>query len=68
MPMADDVIHDGEVEQAEDNQLHPGIRSYVTTDAEFLMHVQRGIASAKTGPNRDFTAIDTEILRSLLAS
>jgi len=65
--MADNATHDHTVEQAEDRQIHPSIRSYVTTDADFRAHVQRGISSAKAGSNRDFTAIDAEILRSLLA-
>jgi hypothetical protein len=65
--MTDRVIHhDGEAEQSEDRQIHPGIRSYVISDAEFRAAVQRGIDSAKAGPNRDFSTIDAEIRRSLL--
>jgi hypothetical protein len=38
----------------------------VISDAEFRAAVQRGIDSAKAGPNRDFSTIDAEIRRSLL--
>jgi hypothetical protein len=33
--MADNAPYDGDVEQAEDSQLHPDIRSYVTTKSPF---------------------------------
>ena len=65
--MSTQAIHDDEVELAEDAQMHPRMRSYVTTDAEFRAHVQRGLASGEIGPNRDFATIDTEIRKSLLA-
>ena len=52
-------------EQANEEQIHAGIRSYAQTEAEFAALVERGRGSAKLGPNRDFAAIDDEIRRFL---
>ena len=61
--MADQAIQLGE--QAEDGQVHPGIRSHVTGDAEFRAHVQRGRESAKAGPNRSLESVDRKVQRLL---
>lgn len=52
-------------EHAEDIKVHPGIRSYVTDDAGFQAHVQRGRESAKAGPNRSLESVDREVQRLL---
>ena len=63
--MAEAIKHD---ERAEDGQVHSRMRSYVTTEAEYRAHVQRGRASGQTGPNRDFETVDAEIRLSLQAA
>jgi hypothetical protein len=65
--MSNQTLHADEIEQLENMQVHPRVRSYVTTDAEFRAHVQRGFAAGEAGPNRDFAVIDAEISRSLQA-
>ena len=69
MSMTNQTIqHDDAAELAEDLQIYPGIRSYVTTEAEFRAAVQAGIDSYAVGPNRDLETVAAEIRREILAS